>query len=42
LNTVALAERSGRVSTEMAERFARVLGVPVDALTGAAPASEEP
>lgn len=32
LNTVALAERSGRVSVVMAERFAKVLGIPPEVL----------
>jgi transcriptional regulator with XRE-family HTH domain len=48
LNTVALAERSGRVSEEMATRFSRALGVPSTTIRPAAPAvdsesaSEEP
>ena len=36
LNTVALVERGGPLSNEMAARFARVLGVTVDDLTGRA------
>ncbi len=33
LNTVALVERGGPLSADMAEKFARVLGITVDQLT---------